>query len=117
MRRKMNHGEGICLPSRSGKLLTLYQGAVDRVQALQVRLGEMEKELETVKRERDAAKSDLDNSAPCFACIHFKRNGGECGGGMACWEEMHRCIISNEEYTGVSFFWRGVCPENTEVQK
>lgn len=80
------------------------------------RIAELEAELASVKRERDAAKSDLCNAEPCFTCLHFRRNGGDCGGGSACREAMGECIESNREYTGNVYEWRGVCKENTEVQ-
>lgn len=34
--------------------------------------------------ENKALHSELDNSQPCFACINFGRNGGECRGAGCC---------------------------------
>lgn len=101
----MKQQEGISLPPRSGKLLNLYQGAVDRAQALQARLGEMERELEAVKRERDAAIKDLSNGLRCNACKKFFKNNKNvgCSGGLYC--------------IPFRFEWRGVCPENMEVKE
>lgn len=65
-------------------------------------------ELEQVKRERDAAVNDITESAPCFACKNFRRNGGECKGAKSCLWAMIECEEFDEEYTGMSWEWRGV---------
>lgn len=65
-------------------------------------------ELEQVKRERDAAVDDITESAPCFACKNFRRNGGECKGAKSCLWAMIECEEFGEEYTGMSWEWRGV---------
>lgn len=102
----MKQQEGISLPPRSGKLLNLYQGAVDRVQALQVRLGEMERELEAVKRERDAAVNMLESLKTSDTCIRKV--------------EPETAYISSEcfLFTDMSeHIFRAICPENTEMQE
>ena len=53
--------------------------------------------IEQLKRERDAAIADLKDSAACFACKSFIRNGGVCRGGASC--DMR------------GFEWRGVQKE------
>lgn len=99
----MKRQEEISLPPRSGKLLNLYHGAVDRVQALQIRLGEVERELETVKIERDAAVKDI--SLFCSRCVHGKL--------LASDPPCDECLMGMRQE---HWQWRGVCPENTEVQ-
>lgn len=73
------------------------------------RIAELEKELAAVKQERDAAVADLDNNNQCYICAH-----------VDCWDEdpCFSCIHSNPIDNFASHFeWRGVCPENTEVQE
>lgn len=65
-------------------------------------------ELEQAKRERDAAVEDIEESAPCFACKHFKRNGGNCGGGHACCENAYIAALEGRMYKGPWWEWRGV---------
>lgn len=61
MQKNMKQQEGINLPPRSGKLLNLLQGAVDRAHALMIQLAEMERELAAVQRERDTAEGNDGN--------------------------------------------------------
>lgn len=65
-------------------------------------------EFEKVRRERDAAMADITEASPCFACKHFKRNGGTCGGGKRCLEEMLQAEAEGREYKGLYWEWRGV---------
>ena len=90
-------------------IIRLQSDALSLVQQLEV-------ELTSVKRERDAAKNDLYSCQPCFACSHFRHNGGACRGSNDCHEKMGECAVECIEYVGISFMWRGVCPENTEEQ-
>lgn len=48
--------------------------------------------LDQVKRERDAAITDLTDAQPCFACENFRRNGGNCVGG-----ELSVCLLPEKE--------------------
>lgn len=111
MMKELKQREGICLPRRNGKLLSLYRGAVDMVQSLQARLGEMERELEAVKRERDEAVKDLCCSSDCFNCKYID-NEANCDG-TGCYSCKLDCPCAKHP---CGFEWRGVCPENTEVQ-
>jgi hypothetical protein len=69
-------------------------------------VSQVKAELETVKRERDAAVKDMEWMMlvlchnGCFICKN--RHTDKCF-----WERQHRCEAK----------WRGVCPENTEVQE
>lgn len=65
-------------------------------------------ELEQAKRERDAAVADITGAEPCFACKHFKRNGGTCGGGKRCLEKMIQAKAEGRKYKGLYWEWRGV---------
>lgn len=65
-------------------------------------------ELEQAKRERDAAVEDIEESAPCFACKHFKRNGGNCKGGHTCCENAYIAALEGRKYKGPWWEWRGV---------
>lgn len=73
-------------------------------------------ELAQVKRERDAAVDDITKAEPCFACKHFKHNGGKCGGGRLCWEKTLQAEVAGKEYKGPWWEWRGV-QEATEDEK
>jgi hypothetical protein len=73
------------------------------------RIAELEQELSAVKQERDAALADLDNLNQCYICAHV-----DCWDEEPCFSCIHRDFIDNF----VSHFeWRGICPENTEVQE
>jgi hypothetical protein len=67
---------------------------------------QLEAELETVKRERDAAVKDMEWMMlvlchnGCFICKN--RHTDKCF-----WKRQHRCEAK----------WRGVCPENAEEEK
>ena len=41
-------------------------------------------EIEQLQKEKAALKSDLYDAAPCFACVNFKRNSGNCFGAGWC---------------------------------
>lgn len=64
-----------------------------------------------VKRERDAAVADIEESEPCFACKHFKRNAGNCGGGKKCLRLAEIAERNGGTYKGKFFEWRGVKEE------
>lgn len=65
---------------------------------------QLESDLEVVKRERDAAVADLSVGViKCDVCKHGRFFGNDCIG-----------LFGDG---GCSFEWRGVCPENTEVQE
>jgi hypothetical protein len=68
------------------------------------RIQQLEAELAAVKRERDAAVKDISRGSRCSVCKKFFKNndGVGCSGGVYC--------------IPLNFEWRGVCPENTEVQ-
>lgn len=70
------------------------------------RKDDLESELEAVKRERDAAVKDLTEGRDCYSCKHLgQRFAGPC---VDC--------MSGHGYKKNNYEWRGVCPENTEVQ-
>lgn len=65
---------------------------------------QLEQELEATKRERDAAAADAAIEQSCDTCLYGKNHPltnpcMACGGYHNLWK------------------WRGICPENTEVQK
>lgn len=70
---------------------------------------QLEQELAAVKRERDAAVADLDNNNQCYICAHV-----DCWDEEPCFSCLHGDPVNN--FTS-NFVWRGVCPENTEVQE
>lgn len=71
--------------------------------------------------ELEAAKNDLDDAQPCFACSHFRRNRGKCfGAGICCTKDI---IITEGDKPNTFcatipddgrdlFEWRGPCAEN-----
>lgn len=64
---------------------------------------QIESELEAVRRERDALYVDLANRQDaCDVCVH----GADCKNDCYALFGQSRC----------GYGWRGVCPENTEVQ-
>lgn len=70
-------------------------------------VSQVKAELAAVKRERDAALADMKRYTNCQACKH--------------WEESMagKCTMKDDCLFGTigKFEWRGVCPENTEVQE
>ena len=87
----------------------------------------LEKELEAVKRERDAAAKDLIKVAKsqiiCDVCSNDHRKDPICMSHQGdCSECSLHCPCDGcfDEWelriTGANFAWRGVCLENTEVQ-
>lgn len=72
------------------------------------RIAELERELAAAKLERDAAVADLDNNNQCYICAHVDQWDEE-----PCFSCLHKDPVNN--FTS-NFIWRGVCPENTEVQ-
>ena len=74
-------------------------------------------ELEKVKAERDAAVADIEDARPCFACKHFRRNNGNCGGGMRCVTAMILCENEGKEYNGPEWEWRGAKDNNVPTRK
>lgn len=88
---------------------------------------QLEAELEAVKRERDAAAKDLIKVAKsqiiCDVCSNDHRKDPICMSHQGdCSECSLHCPCDGcfDEWelriTGANFAWRGVCPENTEVQ-
>ena len=73
-----------------------------------VTLGKIRAELDQAKQERDSAVDDITKAEPCFACKYFKRNGGTCGAGKRCLEEMLQAKAEGREYKGLFWEWRGV---------
>jgi len=72
---------------------------------------QLEAELETAKRERDAAVKDLWYSGECFDC-KYRNNQEECEGTGCCYTCKLDCPCAKYP---CGYEWRGVCPENTEV--
>lgn len=64
-------------------------------------------EIEQVKRVRDAAVKDIEDAAPCFACIRFERNGGDCIGAHVCADAILQEALGGK-YVDYYFEWRGV---------
>lgn len=64
-------------------------------------------QLEQVTRERDAAIRDIDEAAPCFACIRFERNGGDCIGAHVCIDDILQDALGGK-YADYYWQWRGV---------
>lgn len=63
-------------------------------------------QLEQVTRERDAAIRDIDEAAPCFACIRFERNGGDCIGAHVCIDDILQDALGGK-YADYYWQWRG----------
>lgn len=71
----------------------------EEIRALKAQLAESQ-------RREKAAVEDLYKAAPCFACVHFSRNDGDCFGAGRCRyaePEMSRCQDG--------FKWRGPVDE------
>ena len=62
-----------------------------------------------LERERDAAVADLDKNHQCDICAHVDCQWDE----YPCSSCLHSDPVDN---VSSNFAWRGVCPENTEVQ-
>lgn len=60
-----------------------------------------------VTKERDAAIRDIDEAAPCFACIRFERNGGDCIGAHVCIDDILQDALGGK-YADYYWQWRGV---------
>lgn len=98
LRKMANFKQMLAFPHDTGRIINACADLIESLAA----------ELEKVKRERDAAVDDITESAPCFACKNFRRNGGECKGAKSCLWAMIECEEFDEEYTGMSWEWRGV---------
>lgn len=70
-------------------------------------------ELETVKRERDAAVSDLECGNECYSC-KYRDNRANCDQDESCYNCRLDCPCATFK---CNWEWRGVCQENTEVQE
>lgn len=100
-------------PYLGGDCSDLHPDALAYIQQLEVDSARqdayilrLENELEAVKRERDAAVKDLTEGRDCYSCKHLgQRFAGPC---VDC--------MSGHGYEENHYEWRGVCPENTEVQ-
>lgn len=79
---------------------TMLQTDADLIESLSA-------QLDQVTRERDAAISDIDEAAPCFACIHFERNGGDCIGAHVCIDDVLQDALGGK-YSDYYWQWRGV---------
>lgn len=66
----------------------------------------LETELEAVKRERDAAVRDISSYKLCKTCAHRSDSA-----------PLYQCPHYDGGYLYTCWQWRGVCPENTEVQE
>lgn len=81
-------------------------GAVEDMARENYRLAQ---ELEAVKRERDAAVADLRVDCRCWFCKHFKGQPNK--------QPCVSCSAVDSRHNIKSHWeWRGVCPENAEVQ-
>ena len=67
---------------------------------------QLEREREQIKRVRDAAVKDIEDAAPCFACIRFERNGGDCIGARVCIDDVLQEAVGGR-YADYCFEWRG----------
>lgn len=101
--------------------MAIIKDALTYIQQLERELDEARKEiravraantvlhdiLNNVQRERDAAVKDIEDAAPCFACIHFERNGGDCIGARVCVDDVLQEALGGR-YADYCFEWRGV---------
>lgn len=90
-------------------------------------ISQVKAELKAVKQERNALLADLCMLAikriPCDMCRNDHRNDPICKSHQGdCSECSLHCPCDGcfdeweMEFTGANFQWRGICPENTEVQ-
>lgn len=94
------------------KIIQLYndlEGLRDIITAIVADSKATYKQLEA---ERDAAVKDIEESQPCFACKHFNRNSGNCGGGKRCLRLAEIAERNGGTYQGKFFEWRGVQKED-----
>ena len=71
------------------------------------KIKQLERERDRIKSVRDAAVKDIEDAAPCFACIHFERNGGDCIGARVCVDDVLQEALGSR-YVDYYFEWRGV---------
>ena len=64
------------------------------------------------ERERDAAVSDLECESECYSC-KYRDNRANCDEDVSCYNCRLDCPCTTFK---CNWQWRGVCPENTEVQ-
>lgn len=76
-------------------------------------VSQVKAELEAVKRERDAAVKDMWFSAHCVNC-KYRGKQENCDGTGCCYSCELDCPCVK---LPCGYEWRGVCPENTEVQE
>lgn len=74
---------------------------------LNIMLAQAQAMLETRTKERDAAIRDIAEAAPCFACIRFERNGGDCIGAHVCIDDILQDALGGK-YADHYWQWRGV---------
>lgn len=116
-----------CLKVVRGK--PIMQDALALIQQLETKDGEqaqriadLEQELASVKRERDAAVAGLKKAAAlgkvCIGCIHVDCEIGEMcqQNDFDCWNCRPGCVCKGCVNNSL-WQWRGVCPEDTEVQE
>lgn len=77
---------------------------------MNIMLAQAQAMLETRTKERDAAIRDIDEAAPCFACIRFERNGGDCIGAHVCTDDILQDALGGK-YADYYWQWRGVQEE------
>lgn len=102
-----------CLKVVRGK--PIMQDALALIQQMEAdnaekdkRIAELEKEMATVKRERDAAVAIIGEDRFCCDCKHSDV-GKE--------DEPCRACPNDETSSKGRWEWRGVCQENTEVRE
>lgn len=85
------------------------EGSAQLVQSanelIKKRMNEMESRLAHIERERDAAVSDLSESAWCGDCRHYKVDMDK--------EPCKTCLKNGQK---ALWQWRGVCEENTKEE-
>ena len=107
-----------CCPGYDCKGCTCYSKCDDRgfdcVDALMIDalayIQQLEAELAAVKRERDAAVADLASIPRCKLCVNCETSNYE----EPCRSCAHIAFMGDVKG---DWKWRGVCPENTEVQE
>lgn len=85
----------------------LKKDALAYIQQLEREMDELVSENYKLKRVRDAAVRDVDEAAPCFACIRFERNGGDCIGAHVCIDDVLQDALGGR-YSDYRWEWRGV---------
>lgn len=115
------YGESVYVMSdrlrEAAKIITSLSEHLEQVEmerdGLNILLAQAQAMLETRTKERDAAIRDIAEAAPCFACIRFERNGGDCIGAHVCIDDILQDALGGK-YADHYWQWRGVDVEVSE---